>query len=88
MVGQGKTPLKFEKNMQTFCVSLVVILNQTVTELFDFSVAGPVLRTVRQYSVAMWSRSEAASDVLSSVAAGEVRLSVHVKLGDSRSNRC
>ena len=43
------------KILQTFCVSLVVILLQTVAELFNPLLAGPVLRTVVQYSIVFCS---------------------------------
>ena len=52
--------------VQTFRVSLVVvILRQTVAEVFDSLPAGPTLCTLMKYSVTFCSRLEADSDVIS-----------------------
>ena len=47
--------------------------------------AGPVLRTFAQYLVAFCTRLEAASDIISGVAVGQVLMDIRVKFGDSRS---
>ena len=50
--------------MRTFFASLVSILRQSVAELIDSLLAGPILRTVVQYSITFCSRLEADSEVL------------------------
>ena len=44
----------------------LVIKRQTVTELFDSLLTGPVLHTFTQYSIAFYSRLAGANDVISS----------------------
>ena len=81
---QNATPL----NLKIFRYSVtLVILRQTVAELLDSLLAGPVLRTFVQYSVAFCSRPKAANDVISGVAVDYVRMNVLVKFINSRSNR-
>ena len=59
LVGQAKRHVtQLEHLWQTICVSLMVILRQTVAELFDTLSTGPVLRTFLQYSVTFCSRLE------------------------------
>ena len=50
-------------------VKNLVTPGQTVGELLDSLLAVPVLRTFLQYLIAFYSRPEAASDVVSDVAA-------------------
>ena len=65
----------------------MVILHQTLAELFDSLPAGPVSRTVMQYSNTFCSRPEAVSDVISGVAVNYVGMDVREIFSDSRSNR-
>ena len=50
--------------MQTFCTSVVVIVRQTVAELFDYLWVEAALRTFVQYSITFCRRPIAASDVI------------------------
>ena len=68
--------------LQTFSVSLVVVLHQTDAELFDCLLAGPVLRTFMQNSVTFLSRVEAASDVISNIFVTHIFLDIAAKLCD------
>ena len=76
------------KHLQTFGASSVVILHQTVTELFHSLPIGPALRSSLQYWITYCTnRPEVASDVISGIAVEEACLNVLEKFGDSRSNR-
>ena len=61
---QNVTAFNFKISADILC-HLKVILRQTVTELFHSLLAGPVLRTFVQYSIAFCTRQEAANDVMS-----------------------
>ena len=68
-------------------MSSLVILRQTVTELCASMPAEPVLRTFVQYLIAICSRPETASDVISGKAVQYASMDACFKLGDARSNR-
>ena len=65
----------------------VVILRQTVADLFDSLPAGPALCTFMQYPVIFCSRPEEAGDVMSCMVVDYIGVGVRVKFSDSRSNR-
>ena len=58
-----------------------------MAELFDSLSFVPVLRTFVRYLIAFCSRPEEASDVISGVVVDPTSLDIHVKFGDSWSNR-
>ena len=64
---QNATPLKLQRNLQTFFMSLVVIRHQTGAELFDYLLIGPVLCTLMQYPITFRSWMEPAIVVVSGI---------------------
>ena len=67
---------------------LVVMFRQNMAELSDFLLPGSVSCTFKHYSVTFCSLPVLASDVMSSVAVGEVVLDALVPFGgDFRSKR-
>ena len=65
LVGPSKTPRhSIWTYLQTFCVSFVVILRQTLADLFDSLLTEPVFRTFMHYSITFCSRLEANSDIV------------------------
>ena len=75
------------KLLQTFCMSLIAILRQTVAELFDYLPAGRVLCTSKQYSVTFCRMPEVTSVVIYSSKIEDVGLNATVKFGCSWSKR-
>ena len=55
------------KSLQTLCVSLVVMLHQTLAKLAGCLPAGPVLRNFMQHSSTLYTRLEVNVDVISGV---------------------
>ena len=66
----------------------MVIMHQTVNELFDYMPAGPVKCSFMQYSITFCSQPEVASDVLAGVAVEDVGIEVSEEVGSSASNGC
>ena len=88
--GQNAAPLNFtisaDSQIQRV-ISLLVILRQTVTELWTSMPTAPVLRAFVQYLIAHCRWPEAASGVIFGMFVDPTGMKVHVKFCDSRSNR-
>ena len=87
-MGLGKTSRHLTlQSRQTFNVSLLVMLRQTLAELGAPMPVTSVLRTFVQYLIAFCSQPDTASDIIFGMFVGPIVDDMPVKLRDSRLNR-